>query len=165
MPVNNSGYFELIDEELVALAQQANKDSIKELYRRYKNRMLCYCNHFLYNKDEAEDVTQDIFIKTFNSINTFRQDSSFATWIYKIAKNTCLNKNGSLAVRMRNLFVSTDKPIEQGTNLYDILRSDIDDPRKVLELKEIKILLNKAIDELSDKKKSYLSALYRRFFL
>ena len=153
MCVNSEKYFDFNDKELVTLAQNNNNDAIAELYRRYRNRMLCYCNHFLRNKSEAEDIAQEICIKAFKNIGKFRGDANFSTWIYKIAKNTCVNKNKSLLERLRKFFTSLDEPFESGSNLHEILESGNESPREKMEYKEIRKHLNKAIDNLPDKKR------------
>ena len=153
MNVNSQEYYEYSDKELVTLSQNANNDAAAELYRRYINRMLSYCNHFLKNKIEAEDVAQEICLKAFRNINKFRGDSSFSTWIYKIAKNTCVNKNNSLIERLRKLIYSIDEPLESGTSLHDILEGNSNSPREIMESNEIRQRLHNAIDKLPDKKR------------
>ena len=60
------------------------------LVDRYKDFVFTLAIRMVKNREEAEEVSQDVFIKTFNSLRKFNGDSKFSTWLYKIAYNTCL---------------------------------------------------------------------------
>lgn len=62
-----------------------------ELYKTYSKRVSLYLSRFV-GRDEAEDLMQEVFIKVFNSISSFKGDSQISTWIYKIATNTAIDK-------------------------------------------------------------------------
>lgn len=64
---------------------------ISEIYKSYSPRILIYLSR-LVGKDDAEDLMQEVFIKVFNSLNTFKGNSQISTWIYKIATNTAIDK-------------------------------------------------------------------------
>lgn len=70
-----------------------NNDAIaqKELYHRYSPKMLSVCYRFSQNKEDAEDMMQDGFIKVFSQIHSFQQKGSFEGWIRKIMVHTCIN--------------------------------------------------------------------------
>ena len=65
--------------------------AFEELVQRYQENVFHKVVSMLKNRDEALDLTQDIFIKVFHALPEFRQDASFATWLYAITVNTCLN--------------------------------------------------------------------------
>ena len=86
---------EIQDDELVALCvEQGNKDDrpFQELFRRYQNMVWRVCYSFMRNADDAEDLTQEIFIRVYRSLHNFEGRSSLKTWIYRIAINTCQNE-------------------------------------------------------------------------
>lgn len=62
------------------------------LVNRYKDFVFTLALRMVKNREEAEEVSQDTFIKTFNSLHKFNGDSKFSTWLYKIAYNTCLDR-------------------------------------------------------------------------
>ena len=62
------------------------------LVDRYKDLVFSLALKMLKNREEAEEVSQDTFIKVFRSLNKFKGDSKFSTWIYKVAYNTCLDR-------------------------------------------------------------------------
>ena len=69
---------------------EGDSDSFKELYDMYKDRVFTTSVRMLGNLQDAEDTLQDTFIKIFKNINKFKWKSSFATWVYKITVNTCI---------------------------------------------------------------------------
>lgn len=61
------------------------------LVRKYQERVYWLIRKMVVSHDDADDLTQDVFVKVYNSIHTFRQDAQLYTWIYRIATNECLN--------------------------------------------------------------------------
>lgn len=94
-------YAEMTDIELVALIQQEDRDAADCLVVRYKDRIFTVCYNFFYNTADAEDASQVVFIKVFKYLGSFRGDSKFSTWLYKIAINTCKNIYNSKEYRNR----------------------------------------------------------------
>ena len=95
---------ELNDEELV-LRYQAQSGSqqahalIDELFRRHHARVAIWCFRMTGDRDSAADLAQDIFLKAFRHLNSFRGNSKFTTWLYTIARNHCTNELRSRATR------------------------------------------------------------------
>lgn len=61
------------------------------LVDRYKDLVFTLALRMVKNREEAEEVSQDTFIKVYNSLNRFKGDYKFSTWIYRVAYNTCLD--------------------------------------------------------------------------
>lgn len=80
----------ITDEELIEGCVAANKRSQQELYTRYANRMWGVCLRYARNREEAEDILQEGFIKVFDNISKFRNEGSFEGWIRRIMVNTAL---------------------------------------------------------------------------
>ena len=72
------------------LAGDAN--AFTQLVNRYKDLVFTLALRMLKNREEAEEVSQDTFIKTYKSLDKFKGDSKFSTWIYKVAYNSCLDR-------------------------------------------------------------------------
>ena len=72
--------------------QLNNKDAFDELVLLYRIRVINTCYRFLLNKDDAEDVSQEVFIEIFQSIQSFRGDSKLSTWIFRIAVTKSLDE-------------------------------------------------------------------------
>ena len=80
------------DQHYINQIIEGNTNAFSVLVNQYKDLVFTLAYKMLKNKEEAEEVSQDTFIKTFNSINKFKGDSKFSTWIYKITYNTCLDR-------------------------------------------------------------------------
>lgn len=79
------------DEELARLAQGNNQDAFGVLMERYQERLLRYGRRFLSDQGHIEDMVQDVFIKTYQNIQSFDATRRFSSWIYRIAHNTFVN--------------------------------------------------------------------------
>jgi RNA polymerase sigma-70 factor (ECF subfamily) len=80
------------DQHYIDKILQGETNSFAVLVDRYKDMIFTLALKMLKNREEAEEVAQDTFIKIYNSLNKFKGDSKFSTWIYKIAYNTCLDR-------------------------------------------------------------------------
>ena len=89
---NTNGLSTLTDDELVKRAKENDYESFEELVRRYEKKIYGHTIRMLGNKEDAEDVLQETFLNAFRALGSFRGDSSFSTWIYRIATNNALMK-------------------------------------------------------------------------
>jgi len=143
------------DFTLIRAFQRGEKASFDALVLRYKDRIFNLCLRFLGDYHEAEDTTQDVFLKTYNSLKRFRFESSFFTWLYRIAVNSCKNKVKSLEYRFRK----TDARIGLSDEIFDGFQSEHREdgpgnPASDLENKEIMKILQKAINSLPPDQRS-----------
>lgn len=82
----------LIDDQFyITKIIKGDTKSFAVLVDRYKDLVFTLALRLLKNKEEAEDVSQDIFIRVYKSLNKFKGDSKFSTWIYRITYNSCLD--------------------------------------------------------------------------
>jgi RNA polymerase sigma factor (sigma-70 family) len=80
------------DQHYINQIIQGNASAFSILVNQYKDLVFTLAYKMLKNKEEAEEISQDTFIKTFNSLNKFKGESKFSTWIYKITYNNCLDR-------------------------------------------------------------------------
>src|ERR1700733_9171813 len=73
------------------LSQQSFNSLFEEVFNRYHERVTRWCYRVTKDKDRALDLTQEVFLRAFRSIHTFRGDSQLSTWLYVITRNHCLN--------------------------------------------------------------------------
>ena len=85
------------DEEIAARVQKGDGDAFGTLVERYQSKLTRYARKFLPDPDDAKDVLQDIFIKTYENIQSFDAARRFSPWIYRIAHNEFVN-----AIKKRN---------------------------------------------------------------
>lgn len=77
------------DVTLIAACQQGDPRAYRHVYELYKDRVYGLCRNMSGSDEDAADLTQDVFISAFKSIQSFRMESAFGTWIYRIAVNRC----------------------------------------------------------------------------
>jgi RNA polymerase sigma factor (sigma-70 family) len=92
------------DEDLVLLSLQGDKASLEQLVMRYKDLLFNLCFKMTRHYEDAADITQEVLIKVITKLASFRQDSSFKTWVYRIAVNHILNYRKSTLVKRRSTF-------------------------------------------------------------
>src|SRR5215471_5244226 len=98
----------LTDGELVVTAIKGREASFEELVRRYQRPIAAYIYRMVGDYDAALDLTQDVFIKVYNSLARYRSEFKFSTWIYKIAHNTAIDHLRRHAVREQALATGVD---------------------------------------------------------
>jgi RNA polymerase sigma-70 factor (ECF subfamily) len=79
------------DVDLVAAAIDGREDSFEELVRRYQRPIISYVFRIVGEYDASLDVTQEVFIKVYNSLNRYSRDYKFSTWLYRIAHNAAID--------------------------------------------------------------------------
>src|SRR4026207_1538121 len=90
-PVFSRDFSLVSDRELVAIAVSGVEGSFEELVRRYQRPISAYVYRMVGNYESALDLTQEIFIKVYNSLTRYREEFKFSTWIYKIAHNSAVD--------------------------------------------------------------------------
>lgn len=81
----------MTEEAILQGCLQNNASSQRELYVKYSPKMLAVCYRFAHNREDAEDMLQEGFIKVFSQIHTFRNQGAFEGWIRRIVVHTCIN--------------------------------------------------------------------------
>jgi RNA polymerase sigma-70 factor (ECF subfamily) len=79
------------DHELISRIRAGDQRAFAELIDRYKARIFHTTLRILGNREDAEEASQDTFVRAYRGLENFREDSTFSTWIYRICVNTCLN--------------------------------------------------------------------------
>ncbi|OPX92642.1 MAG: ECF RNA polymerase sigma factor SigW [Pelotomaculum sp. PtaB.Bin104] len=140
---------------LVTRAKKNDISAFEELLRIHQNRIYSICLRFSGNRDDAQDLAQDAFIRAYRAIGSFRNEADFGTWLHRIAVNVCLNsrrKNGGVQP------VSLDETYqsESGGEVRHEVASEEGDPLQALEEKEFNSLVRKALNGLSDEHRTVL---------
>jgi RNA polymerase sigma-70 factor (ECF subfamily) len=79
------------DREAVEACQRGEREAFDALVQRYQRDIYRLCYRYVNDPQDANDMAQEVFLKAYKAIGRFRGDSSFSTWLYRIAVNTCLN--------------------------------------------------------------------------
>lgn len=127
---------------LVRRAQAGDNTAFDELYRRYRDRIYALTLHLTGSRAEADDITQDVFLRAYRQIGSFAHRSEFFTWLYRIAVNRSLNARRDGA---RRNAVDLDDPRVQEAIAVDAYG----DPRRAAELRQTYARLVAALDRLA----------------
>src|SRR5215210_4531113 len=96
------------DAELVVRALSGREDGFEELVRRYQRPIAAYVYRMIGDYDAALDLTQEVFIKVYNSLGRYRSEFKFSTWIYKIAHNSAVDHLRRHSTREQSLMKEFD---------------------------------------------------------
>jgi RNA polymerase sigma-70 factor (ECF subfamily) len=137
------------DAELVDQAQQGDMGAYSELVRRHQRKIYALVYHMTSNKEDAEDITQDVFVKAYASLGGFKRDAGFYTWVYRIAVNRTINflkqRNRRTAVSLDNM----DEGVERDPAYVELVARE--SPVRDATLGELQKKLNDALQTLSEK--------------
>lgn len=136
------------DQELVRSVQGGDLAAYDELVRRYQVRIYATLYHMTSNHEDANDLAQESFIKAFHAIKSFKGESSFFTWLYRIAVNKTIN---FLKQRKNRIYLSLNDLDLNAENDPDLVAFVSEkNPRRDMSLTELQEKLNAAIQRLSE---------------
>jgi RNA polymerase sigma-70 factor (ECF subfamily) len=136
------------DVELVRKAKTGDGKAYDELTLMYKEVVFKIVHRMVHNRQEAEDLTQEAFIKAYNSITSFNEDYAFSTWLFKIATNNCIDFFRKRKLRTHSMDETIrykDDEIQQ-----EYADPDPDVEREIIADEKTK-MIRKAIEELPEK--------------
>ena len=142
------------DTELIKNLKNGNDESFRIIVDKYQRLILNSCYRFVYNRETAEDLTQEVFIEVYRSINMFRNDSKLSTWIYRIAISKSLDylksrKRKKRFANSKSLFENED--IIGSTSLKDEIQAPHEQsPEKLLDNDDRIKILSLALDCLPE---------------
>lgn len=146
---------ELSDEQLVERYRsgqwQTGRSPLEELFQRHRTRVAAWCLRLTGNVDSAADLAQDVFLKAYQRLDSFRGESRFTTWLYTIARNHCMDELRSRAARL-------DEPGEMV--MEEIADSQVEDFSVALERRESGAVLRQLIRESLDETETEVMTLH-----
>ena len=137
-----------VDQQLVERAQRGDKHAYELLVTKYQRRLSRLISRFVRDASEVEDVTQEAFIKAYRALPTFRGESAFYTWLYRIGINTA--KNYLLAFK-RRAPTSTPFDADEAEGFEEAgLLQEVSTPENELMSKQVVEVVNSSLQELPD---------------
>jgi RNA polymerase sigma-70 factor, ECF subfamily len=137
-----------VDHQLVERAQRGDKKAFELLVVKYQRKLARLLSRFIRDAGEVEDVTQEAFIKAYRALPSFRGDSAFYTWLYRIGINTAKNylvALGRRAPTMTEVDNEEAEDIEQGEQL-----KDMNTPEHQMMSRQIAETVNQTLQELPE---------------
>jgi RNA polymerase sigma-70 factor (ECF subfamily) len=137
-----------IDQQLVERAQHGDKHAFELLVSKYQRKLSRLLSRFIRDAGEVEDVAQEAFIKAYRALPSFRGDSAFYTWLYRIGINTAKNYLVAMGRRAPTA-TEFDSEEAEGFDDGDQLR-DINTPENVMMSKQIATTVNETMERLPE---------------
>ena len=147
-----------LDKVLVARFKAGDEAAFEEMVSRYWDRIYAMVLKLLRNSQDAEEVTQDAFIRAHRGLEKFRGDSSFSTWLYQIATNLARNRYWYWWRRKRDKSISFDQVVgsESNTTLGEIFQADVATPQDIAVTNEFQERVSAAMELLNVKHREVL---------
>lgn len=137
------------DRVLVEDFHAKDAGAFDKLVVKYQDMIFNLCYRLIGDYDEAHDCAQETFIKVYRNLNSFKFKSSFSTWIYRIAVNTCKNYITSSAIRMKMKMIRIDNPGRPGNGMQSIdIQDQSSNPAILFERREKERDIQMAIESL-----------------
>lgn len=139
------------DDIIIERVKAGDKNAYAIIVDRYKDKVYSLVLGIVRNEETAKELAQDIFIKAYSALKKFRKESSFSTWIYRIAYNTAISETRKNKQKVK----SFDEQLEKASSM------SISDTFEEEEKNEMrKSILNKAIKQLKDEERLILMLYY-----
>lgn len=131
------------DIDLINSFKNGNKAVFGDIVLRYQDRIYNLCRYMLGNEHDAEDISQDTFIKAYRKLGEFQPNAALYTWLYRIAVNACIDH------KRKPFFESIFRRSDRGDETVIEYPSVSPSPEKKYESKQIQSALEKALRKLS----------------
>jgi len=135
------------DTKLVELVQRGDRAAFNMLVLKYQHKVMKLVTRYVRDQAEAEDITQEAFIKAYRALPAFRGESAFYTWLYRIAINTAKNSLMSSRRRLVDYDLDLQDPEDYASQ---VLLKDSDTPEGMLLTDEIRQTVQEAMEQLPD---------------
>jgi RNA polymerase sigma-70 factor (ECF subfamily) len=129
---------------LVAGAKNGDPRAFGELVRRYRGRIFALALHLSGSESDADDITQDVFLRAFHTLGDFEGRSEFFTWVYRMTVNRSLDARRTRARRSESSIEEVDPRLERALHV-----DSGGDPRRAAQLRQTYVSLLRALDALS----------------
>lgn len=143
------------DESLALQSLGGDISAFEELVNRYKKPVFSIIYRMIGQYQEAEDISQEVFVNVYQKLYQFDSNKKFAPWIYRIATNASIS-----ALRKKKKVITLDFDEAYGKAYEDYYTANSGDPQLTFEREELKHFLNEAIDELPE---SYRAVMILRY--
>lgn len=140
-------YASMDDAELATAAQGGDMRSFEELVARHRDKIFARAYSMCRNEEEAVDLSQEAWVRSWKKLAQFQGDSSFSTWMTRITINLCLDH---LRKKKRRIFESIEKMNEESGGVERLIPLVDENPTAGLENSELRSRIDQALEELSE---------------
>ena len=136
---------------------KGDQDAFEEIVTIFQHRLYHVCYRMLSNRQEAEDIAQEAFVRAYINIHTFDQKRKFSTWIFRIATNLCIDR---IRKKKPDYYLDSNVPGTEGLTMYSQIAAAGELPEEEIERMETQQRIQYEIGQLSDKYRSVIILRY-----
>ena len=153
-PESQSKYEQDPEVRLMLRVREDDASAFEELVARYQDRLLTILQHMLGSREQAEDLTQDVFLRVYRARRSYQPGAKFSTWLFTIANNVASNARRSLA-RRREVVLQTSDSGPMGPRGLDQMAKDASGlmPSRLLDKAELSEVVRQAIGTLNSRQR------------
>ncbi|CAH1209666.1 ECF RNA polymerase sigma factor SigW [Paenibacillus plantiphilus] len=146
-----------MEARLARMALKGDQHAFAEIVGLYQDKLYYMSYRMLYNRQEAEDVVQETFLRVYKNLDRYDDTMKFSTWIYRIATNLCIDR---LRKRKPSFSLDAETGDHDGIDGYSMIPSDDRTPESELMLSDTQRIIHNAIETLPAKYKSVMVLRY-----
>ncbi|MFX3636058.1 MAG: RNA polymerase sigma factor SigW [Candidatus Pristimantibacillus sp.] len=147
----------ILEARLARLALKGDQRAFAELVTLYQDKLFHMAYRMLNNRQEAEDVVQEAFLRVHKNLERYDENLKFSTWIYRIATNLCIDR---LRKRKPTYSLDAESSEHEGLDGYSMIPSDNRTPESEMLLSETQRIIHEAIESLPPKYKTVMMLRY-----
>jgi RNA polymerase sigma-70 factor (ECF subfamily) len=147
----------LRDEELVSFIIKGKTELFSVIIDRYQSKVFSTVFHYTRDQEEARDLTQEIFIKLYNNLHSYKSKASFSTWLYRIAVNRCID--WTRKKRLQTVSTICDNSDDE-IDIYDTIVDRVGGPEEDFIKQENSAYIRKVVEELPEIYKTVIILYY-----
>ncbi|WP_249598878.1 RNA polymerase sigma factor SigW [Peribacillus frigoritolerans] len=144
-------------KERINQVLKGDHNAFGEIVEIYKDKVFQICFRMLGNRQEAEDLAQEAFVRAYVNIRSFNITMKFSTWLYRIATNLCIDR---LRKKKPDYYLDAEVAGTEGLNMYSQIASDMAKPEEEVESLELQETLQVEIMKLPEKYRSVIVLKY-----
>lgn len=141
------------EKKLIEQAKSGDQDAFAQLVLAHQNKVYTLCVHLVSDRQEAEDLAQEAFLKAWQNLDKFQGESSFATWMHRLTTNLCLD---FLRKKTRRKNISVAVSLDDEESGWSEPADHRQDPQQKLEQNERRQALSRALAELPEEHRRLL---------
>lgn len=148
---------DFVEKRLIQRAKRGERDAFAELIEIYKDKIFQLAYRMVGNRQDAEDIAQETFLRVYANLHTYDENYKFSTWIYRIATNLCIDRG-----RKKRPDFSLDEEVETGEGLdwYSRLSSRDRTPEEKVVTQELQETVQDALSQLQPEYRSIMILRY-----
>lgn len=147
-----------LESELIEKIKNGDRSAFRELVEANKKNVYYLAFDLCGNREDAEDISQEVFVKAFRSIDSFRGESKISTWLYTITVNSCFSMKRKLGYKVKNRTDEITEFADKSAELQET--SSFADPESQTDAHYLKKHIKTAMEKLSPRERSVFTLRY-----